>query len=82
MRCWCKLAANLFIDSLLSLVICFFSRIDECLSRLFFKGRRRGSGFFEDFFDLHGYRSLWFYLNCVPVILEYTEDLSHFPIGE
>lgn len=27
----------------------FFSRIGECFCRLFFKGRRRGSVFFEDF---------------------------------
>ena len=46
-----KLATNLFIDSLLSIEIGFFSRIGECLSRLFFKGCRGGSGFFEDFFD-------------------------------
>ena len=46
-----KLTANLFIDSLLTLGVGFFSRIGECLSHLFFKGRRRGFGFFEDFFD-------------------------------
>jgi len=33
-------AGNLFIDSLFSLLFAFFSRMGECLSRLFFKSVR------------------------------------------
>ena len=44
-----KLTHNLFIDSLFSPEIGFFSRIGECFCRLLFKGRSRGSVFLKTF---------------------------------